>query len=197
MAGIIEGYVNVKKLEVRKTGKSNVEIKPLYAKLGPVFKESAGAVAKALKEADANALMESIAKSGEYTLHTDKGPVAITAEYFETVQKLEKADAAAFKYGAAYVDKEISRELYEEAMIREFERGVQLARKDLGLKKADKIKLGYKTSPEMAELLAKYSKKLEADLNADSITRSDSMDAVQVKEFDIEEEHISVNIEKS
>ncbi|MCL5413281.1 MAG: class I tRNA ligase family protein, partial [Candidatus Marsarchaeota archaeon] len=197
LSGIIEGYTNVKRLLVKKVGRSNVEIRPLYAKIGPRFKENAGVVASALKDADSNVLMESIEKSGEYTLHTEKGPVEITQEYFEAVQRLERTDAVAFRHGMAYVDKEISRELYEEAMVREFERSVQLARKEMGLKKADRIVLRYRSSPEIALLIEKNEAKLRSDLSASGISREESVGAGFVKEFEVGRERIAVGIDRA
>ncbi len=197
LSAIIEGYVNVKRLAVKKGERSNVEIRPLFSKIGPEFKENAGAVAEAMKSANPNDIVDSVARSGEYTVHTAKGSFRITQEHFEAVQRLEKENAVAFRHGIAYVDKEISRELYEEAVLREFGRGVQLARKEMGLKKADRIGLRYRASPEISSMIEKNAKALGSDLGAIDISKTDSVSATLVKELEIEEEKIIIGIDRA
>ena len=48
--------------------KSGTEIKPVFGKLGPDFRENASAVAEAIKSADPVAIEDSIARSGTYDL---------------------------------------------------------------------------------------------------------------------------------
>ena len=96
----------------------------------------------------------------------------------------------------AYVDKEISKELQEEAMLREFERRVQMARKELGLKKGDKIKLSYRVSEGINGVLQKNMKLLKSDVGATSAARHETVSAGFVKEFDIDEEKVLIGIDK-
>ncbi len=197
LSSIMEDYTNIKTIVVKMAdGKKNLEIRPLFAHIGPDFKENSGLVAEELKRSDPNEVADSIAKSGEYLLHTDKGVFAIRNNHFTMIEKLEKEDAISFKYGIAYVDREISNELKEEGMLREFERRVQLARKEVGLKKGDRIRLQYRVSAEMNEVLEKNVKKLMHDVGARLVSRSDRIDMKFEKEFDVDGEKIRIGIEK-
>lgn len=197
LSGIIEDYTNVKKLEVRRYEGSNAEIRPAFARLGPDFKENAGAVANALKAADAKEISDAMARSGEYVLHTDKGPFTVNQNHFNIIQKLEKEDAVSFKYGVAYIDREISKELQEEALLREFERRVQLARKELGLKKGELILLSYRVSADLDDILLRNMEQLRKDVNAKKVQKVEAVSASFVREFEIEEEKAAIGIDKA
>ncbi|MGI0141735.1 MAG: isoleucine--tRNA ligase [Candidatus Micrarchaeales archaeon] len=195
LANIVEEYTNTKKLNLKKVEGMREEVRPNFAKLGPSFKENASAVAQALKEADAEKLRSGVEQSGHYQLHTSKGPFEITSEHFNLVQKVEESDAVLFKYGRVSVDKTVNKELRDEALIREFERRVQLMRKEFNLKKQDKISLGYMASGEMAEAVSGNLAKLKKSLNAPSIKAQLSNEGLS-QDFDIEGEIVKISINK-
>ncbi len=192
MSPIIEDYTNAKKLTLKRTSGSKEEVRPLYAKLGPDFKEKAKAVADALKTSDAAVLKKAI-ETGTYQLHTDKGTVQITKDHFTVIEIAEGGEAVPFKYGMAHIDKTLNNELRYEALLREFSRRIQLERKEMKLKKSDKIELYYETVGDLAALLKENAKKVAKELNATKI--SDKIEG-QAKELDIEGEIIKVSVRK-
>ncbi len=165
---LITEYTNIKHLEIRQVEAFSVEVRPAFAKIGPDFKEKAGAVAEALKKADANAMNKEIDKNGYYSLHTQRGPVEIRPEHFTLIKKLQSSDAVSFKHGVAYVDREMSRELLEEACVREFERGIQLIRKEMRLRKSEPIVLHYEgqSSSEAYRMIKENMEKIKKSVNA-------------------------------
>jgi isoleucyl-tRNA synthetase len=195
LSGTIEDFVNAKKLNVKRVEAFGKEIRPTFTKLGPEFKANAQAVADALKKAYANEVEAAIAKEGFYPLHTDRGLFNVKAEHFTVVEKLENPNAIPFRYGMAYVDKEISAELMEEAMVREFERRVQMARKGAALKKAERIVLRYEAGPSLAGIIEKNSKEIRKYVNAKSM-RAGIANTGAVSEYDIEEERVRLEIER-
>ncbi len=195
LSSLIEDYINVKKLDVKMMQKASLEIRPAFQKLGPEFKGSASAVAEGLKKADPDAMLGEIEKTGHYQLHTEKGTFSVTNDHFTVIRKVEKENAVSFKAGIAYVDKEISRELRDEAIIREFERGVQLARKDLMLKKSDRITLLYRSTPDIAEIIAVNGKKIAQDVNAIKIDAGEDPQ-IHGKEIELEDETIRIYVRK-
>ncbi len=197
LAHMIEDYTNVKGLVVKRVGRSNAEARPNFARIGPDFKENAAAIAEAIKSANANELMEAIGKTGEYSLHTSNGTFAIKADHFIAVERFDNPDAVQFKHGIAYVDKEVSQELQDEAMLREFERRVQLARKEMGLGKGDKIRISYRVSDELHVLINSNIKQVKSDLNASEVARFESVKAALVKKFDLESEEIEIGIDRA
>jgi isoleucyl-tRNA synthetase len=195
LSGMISEYVNAKETKIKKVAGLEVDVKPLFAKLGPAFKEKAGAVAEALKESDASILKNAIEKNGKYGLHTTLGTVEITAEHFTVVGRVGQGDEALFKSGKAYIDKEISKELKEEAFVREFERGVQMVRKELGLKKSEKISLGYEAAGDMLVIIRTNSKKIAKDLHAAKLLSG--LGEGTTKTIKIEGEIVKVSVQKA
>ena len=194
LSGLVEDYTNVKKVEVKKVEGFGREVRPIFAKIGPDFKERAGAVADALRKENADAIEKAVSESGHYSLHTDKGLADVTAEHFTIVQKIESENAIAFRHGIASVDREMSKELWEEGMLREVERRVQLARKEKSMKKGDRIAVHYEASVPLAEIIKKYSAQIRKDVNATELR--EGAQQADAKEFDIEEEKLSLSVEK-
>lgn len=195
LANVIEEYTNTKHIILSKVTGIKEEVRPNFQRLGPDFKENAGAVAQALKEADAKELADSISKGGKHLLHTSKGPIEIKPEHFSIIQKAEESDAVPFKYGRVTVDKTISKELKEEALIREFERRVQMMRKEYNLKKQDRIHLGYVAGGEMAEAIGHNLQKLKKELNATSMKAQLGNQGLS-QDFDIEGDVVRISIQK-
>ncbi|MDE1851166.1 MAG: isoleucine--tRNA ligase [Candidatus Micrarchaeota archaeon] len=193
LAEVVEAYTNIKKLEVRRNEASHVEIRPLFARIGPDFKQDAGAVAEAMKSADAGSLLERISKDGSCELRSNDGRTFnVRREHFETVEKILRDDAIPFKYGIAYADKNISEELKEEGMIREFERRIQIARKELGLKKSDRIELYYEASDELSKAISKNEKIVKKDVGALKLGKGSGEG--EAKEFEIDEQKVRITV---
>ncbi|MGC8688369.1 MAG: DUF5915 domain-containing protein, partial [Candidatus Micrarchaeia archaeon] len=106
---------------------------------------------------------------------------------------VDKPDSVLFKEGLAYVSKEISIELKEEALIREFERRIQLMRKELQLKKKDKIILNYNSIDELSDIIEKNKSSIAKVINAKEISNKIDGD---YKEFEIDSLKVKVQIKK-
>ncbi len=196
LSTMVENYVNAKKLELKRVSGVKEEVRPIFAKLGPSFKEKAGAAASALKNTSASEVRSAIDRQGYYHLDLGKdGHVEILPEHFTIVQGVEEGDAVLFKYGKAFVDKNIPNELKEEAFLREFERHVQLARKELNLKKTDKIELGYEALTDMQRIIDANMKKVKRDLNAASI-RQKLIEGTTAKELDLGGALVKISVKK-
>ncbi len=195
MSGLIEEYTNIKELKVKRVQGFAREIRPMFGRIGPEFKEKAQAVGDALAGSDADEIEREIATRGYYPLHTSMGVANITKEHFTINEKLEADNAIPFSHGMASVDAQLSKELLGEAMVREFERRVQLARKELRLGKADKIRVYYATGPDMAGIVAANTNMIKKDVNAREL-KAGIKDEARAMEFDIEDEKLRLAIEK-
>lgn len=195
LSEVIKEYVNVKELELAKSSGTEEEVRPNFSKIGPEFKEAASAIAEALKGANVGELSSAVAGQGYYNLHTSLGMFAVKAEHFTIVKKVEAGDAVAFKYGRASINAEVTEELMEEALVREFERRVQLIRKEMKLRKADKILLGYTAVGKIKSAIEKNIKEIKSDLNVNKLLQS--AEGELVKNFEIEGEEVKVGISKS
>ena len=138
MSALIEDYTNTRKINLVKGSGARKEIKPLFGKIGPSFKDKATAVANELKGQDADKVEQEIAKLGYFSLHTDSGMFNIKSEHFTTVEKKGTDDVTAFKYGLVSIDATQTEEMKEELFAREVGRRIQMMRKDLGFTRVSK-----------------------------------------------------------
>ena len=194
LSEVIESYTNVKRLNVKRVEAFGKEIRPNFNKIGPEFKENAQAVAEALKKESPEKVEAAISSSGSYSLHTEKGLFDVGAGHFSIIERFEGEGAIRFKYGVARVDKQVGKELWEEAMVREFERRVQIARKNAQLRKADKITLSYEASVDITAIIKANAQKIKRDVNARSI--NERIEGVAA-EFEIEGEKIKICVRKN
>lgn len=193
LAVIIEEHTNARHLNVKRLESFSTEIRPEFSKIGPAFREKSAAVAEALKSVNAVELTDAIAKHGTYLLHTSNGIVEVNQEHFVAIEKLTRDNAVKFSHGVAYIDPKLNAELMEEALIREFERRVQLLRKDIGLKKVDKISVHYAASPGLARIIAANDSKIKTAVGAKHMKNEEHGLS---KEFDIEGETARIFVEK-
>jgi isoleucyl-tRNA synthetase len=196
---IVENSVNAKKLLLKRVGGVREEIKPLFARLGPDFKEKASAVSEAMKEVNAEELKSSVARQGYYELHTIKGTVLLKPEHFTIVQAVEKGEAVLFRYGKAFVDKEISTELKEETMLREVIRRIQMMRKDTKLTKLDHIAVEINASEGMLDIMKRHEKELGKLVKAKNIMlsrQSRNTPGFNYKDWDVLGDMFNIGIKK-
>ncbi len=197
LAPMIEDYTNIKELKVLKVAKSlEEEAKPVFQKIGPDFKGRANEVADAIKAANPSEMRDSIAKTGKYTLHTNSGPAEIGPEHFIIVKKVESSDAVDFRYGMVETDKEVSKELMQEVTIREFERHIQVMRKEMGLRKVERIEIGYDALPEISSVIGANESRIRKDVNAHSI-RQKVIDGAQAKQLDLDGAIVNVSVKRA
>jgi len=81
----IQQGTNAKELEIAEKAdlvEKVAEVKPVFGKLGPVFKDKAKGIVSALKAADPEDIATQIL-TGKVILKTDDGEVELGPEYFE------------------------------------------------------------------------------------------------------------------
>ncbi len=172
----ITDYTNSKSLEVKNVVDVGIEVKPQFQKIGPEFKDMAGFVAEAIKSADTKEIKKAIETNGVYPLHTSKGVFEIKPEHVMILEFSNNDSMKKFEYGYAAINAEKSEELEYEAFIRELERRVQLERKNLGLKRSDKIEIFIESNAQTDNIISSYMKQLRQDLNASEITLTQEFD---------------------
>jgi isoleucyl-tRNA synthetase len=183
-------YTNSKSIKILKGSASAKEVKPLFQALGPAFKENAQAVADELKKQNANAVEKEIDASGYFRLHTSKGTFDIKPGQFNIVEnvKSEKGASARYKNTDLYfdIDTELTGEIREELVTREFIRRVQVMRKELSLTRMDSIALYIKVDEATKKLVQKGNDQIKRVAKAKSIGINGKVpDDVQMKGFDI------------
>ncbi len=162
LSPIIESYTNIKALKIEKVSSALRSVKPVYAKIGPAFKENAPTVAEELAKLDADMLEREVSASGEFSMHTPKGPVAILAEHFSIVESSEAHEGMPFSRGSVYVDANITEALKEELLMRELLRRIQLMRKENLLTKKSRITVYIESDEHVKSVVEKNLETIRA-----------------------------------
>jgi len=196
-SGIVEDYVNAKEVLVKKVSNVGLEAKPQFQKIGPEFKDNAGAIAKAISEANIEEMKRSLETQGKFALHTSKGVFEIRPEHVLISEFNTNEGMKQFKYGYAKVDSEISKELENEAFIRELERRIQMERKAEGLKRSDKIEIYINAEDDIASLIKAQGSQFAKDVNAKSVSMvADFENGLKPVPLDVMETQLRIAIRK-
>ncbi|MFH1684880.1 MAG: isoleucine--tRNA ligase, partial [Candidatus Micrarchaeota archaeon] len=98
-----------------------------------------------------------------------------------------------FEKGTIHIDKKIDEQLYEEGMVNEVKRRVQILRKDAGLVESDKIKFTLETEAEIEAIVKKNEKKIASEVNASSVVYGPAKDP---KEYKIDGRLVKLSVQK-
>lgn len=191
--GIIESEMNVKlasfttHLEGIGTKDVVLNFKVLGAMIGKDFKK----VVNATKSGNWK-----INEKGEllvegYTIAKDNYEIKLLPNEGLSGKALEKTN------GMVILDTNVTKELWEEGIVRDFVRFVQNGRKDAGLFITDKINIKISTKKEFVEIILKYSDFIKTQTLAESIVeQSQNLNGAFIKTEEIEENPITFGISK-
>ncbi len=194
LSDLIGEYVNAAEVKVGVAGDSAERIAPNFSKLGPEFKSRAKFVAEKLKQADPKEVKAAISSNNAYVLSTEEGEFVIKPEHF-SIEKASEADEAAFKYGRVSIDASIDKALRDGALAREFERRVQMYRKELNMKKKDRIELYYEAQGEIGAAVSLLLKEVMSHVGARKAHIGIPSD-VEGRDFDIDGVKVRIGIKK-
>lgn len=189
LSGIIEVMTNVKKLKIVTTFPSKKKLSIHKGKMGARFKEETNKVIELLEKMPVEQVEGELSKTGKFVLERK---YLIDGEVVTIDEKAEGHEIASFSEGKVYLNTKVSKELYEEAMVREVGRRVQMMRKEMGLVEEDKVTVNISTENELKEMLEKNKEQLAQDVNAKEVTFLKE----KGKKWDIEEFELEVSIKK-
>ena len=179
VSNLLAMYTNAKSIKTVKGNTSIKEIRPIFNKLGPEFKQHAQIVAEELKKQDASEVQKAIDKHGYYPLHTKDGTFDIKSNQFNILERAASDKGTAVKYGnvSLYVDinAEVSEELKEELMTRELIRRIQIMRKEMQLTRLDPITVYSNVDEEMRKLIQKNKGQIKQIVKAKGISTNEEM----------------------
>ncbi len=118
------------------------------------------------------------------------------AKGLKTTEEKPKGEMSSqdFEKGTVHIDKKIDEELYEEGMLNEIKRRIQMLRKEAGLVEQDKIKLTVNTEKEIEAIVKKHEKRMADDVNASSV---DYATAAKPKEYQIDGRLVKIALKKA
>ncbi|MCB9362647.1 isoleucine--tRNA ligase [Candidatus Woesearchaeota archaeon] len=140
---LIKNQVNCKKISIiEKFDKVEFSVGPNFKLLGKDFGQNTAKVAEALKEIDANELVDTLNKEGSAVLQIGDEEFTINKDHVEIGKTVPKGfEVEDLKEVSIYLNTERTEELLAEGFAREVMRRIQSARKDAGLKRSDAIDL--------------------------------------------------------
>ena len=164
------------------------------SKVGAKFKRDSVSAVAALEKippADIAAWL-----SGDEKEMLLEGKFAIERDMISVEETAAGFAIAPFEGGKVYLKTEMKKELYDEAMVREVARRVQLMRKERKLVEADKILLHVETQDkELLAILKRHTSVLAGQVNAELVGFSVPSGGVS-KEWEIADAAVKITIEK-
>lgn len=196
LSSIVESLTNIKSVKIIKTERISKEIKPIFPKLGPIFKGNAQIIGEELAKMDPDRVINSIDEHGVYRLHTSSGTFDIKNDYFSIVEKPISDNALEFKYGVVSLNTQITKELKEELITRDLIRNIQSIRKDMGLNRTIMIELYITTSSPISEIITKNNKQIKRIVRAKKLEISEPSSNVVMNDIYISGTKVSIKITK-
>lgn len=114
----------------------------------------------------------------------------------ETVQEKPQGELSSQESEkcTVHMDRKIDEELYEEGMVNEIKRRVQMLRKAANLVESDKVKIKVDTEKEIEAILKKHEARLKDDVNAVSVAYGP---ADKPEEYKIDGRLVKISLKKS
>ncbi len=133
------------------------EVRPVFPKLGPRFGKRMKEVQSTLAAANGDALAAELEERGSVTVELADGPEELSAEEVE-VRLVEKEGTATQgdRELLVVLDTELTPELVAEGRAREVVHLLQVARKEMDLDYADRIRVAWHAEGELAEALSRH-----------------------------------------
>ncbi|MFA6490247.1 MAG: isoleucine--tRNA ligase [Candidatus Micrarchaeia archaeon] len=194
VSGLIESLSNMRKVFVAKQPKTEFTVAINRSKVGAKFKRDSVAAISALEKIPPAEIAAWL--SGEEKEMLLEGKFAIERDMITVEESSEGFAIASFEGGKVYFKTEMKKELYEEAMVREVARRVQLMRKEKKLVEADRIVLHVEThDKELLAILKHHTSELAGQVNAELVGFAAPSGGFS-KEWEIDEAQLKITIEK-
>jgi isoleucyl-tRNA synthetase len=153
------------------------DIKPNLPLLGPKYGKQLGAIRAALASTDASAIAATVdrGESIEIILAGDESISLLPEEVIVTLVKQEGFAASQSDEATVVLDTNLTPELIQEGIARDFVRAVQDARKQLELRIEDNIALQYRADAETGTAIRNFSDYIGREVLARSISSADDL----------------------
>ena len=158
LAHVIRGQVNVKSVEVEPVSRVRevlkVRFKPVYQKLGPVFREKTGEVVRALESMQDLVYAEALERKGEVAVRIGEEAITVKREMVEVYLEWAE-DFLGDRLDSSFIalDFRISEREMAEGLARDVLRRIQFMRKELNLPVDAYIAVKLYVPPEARVLL--------------------------------------------
>ncbi|MEM3555934.1 MAG: isoleucine--tRNA ligase [Candidatus Micrarchaeia archaeon] len=196
---VIEMLGNVKKVRIVEEMPSVVEAKPKLNVMGPAFREHAAAVAEALKMSDGKLVRKELEQNKVFEVEVEGRKYNVTSEMVDFRETPPKGYAeASFTGGRVYLKTEVTPALYEEALLREVGRRIQMMRKEMKLLESDLVEVNVVGDSEIISIIEKNKNELAREIKAKKLILSDKKKLKgKEKEWEIEDKKVKIIVKQS
>ncbi|MFH1470391.1 MAG: isoleucine--tRNA ligase [Candidatus Micrarchaeota archaeon] len=192
LSKIIQESANVKRVRAEQEIEKNAKAKPVISKLGPTFKKDAREVQELIVGLKGDEIKKLLAE-GTLEFKGSK-KYSITSDMVQVIEEAPQGySLSPFSFGSVYVKTEINPALYEEAMVREVSRRIQMMRKELALVERDIVKVNVIAEPDFLKHLQNRKEEIARSVNASEVILSETPKMTGApQEWDIEGENVKV-----
>ena len=196
LVALIADELNIQNVEFRHDAKEylNYELKPQLKVLGPKYGSKIGAIRNWLASCDACAVVDSVNKGETVKFDVDGTEVELSKEDL-LISPISKEGFTSESDGTFTVvlSTEITEELAEIGLVREFVSKVQQNRKDSGFEVVDHIEISYVADEETSAILEKYADEIKADTLADKMQVAET---AEMTEVDVNGKSVKIALKK-
>ena len=194
---LVKDELNVLQVEFKHDAKEylNYDLKPQLKILGPKYGSKIGEIRKYLSECDACEVVDKVNSGETVRFEVDGTIIELTKEdlLISPISKQGFVSESDGKY-TVILDTELTTELKELGLVREFISKVQQTRKDIDFEVTDHIIISVFVSPETNEVLSKYKDDICNGTLANEIKFEDGSDLANV---DLNGETIKMKLVKA
>lgn len=197
MKALIIEEINIKNI-VYVSDKSqfiDYEVKPNFKTLGPKYGKHLPHIAEALKNIDANHLVDEINTNGCYHLDVDSVEIKLTADGLD-IKTLNKENFVFSEQGNVFValDTKLDEELILEGYARELVNKIQFMRKENDFDIMDRIKISYfSEDDEIRGTLEEFGDYIKSETLAVELVSQDISD--NMKKWDVNGKEVFLYLE--
>ena len=194
LSGMLESLTNIRSVKSGKQPKVHLTLIINKAKVGAAYKRESVEALAAIEKEKPEAIETWL--TGEEKEYLASGKWKIERDMVEIEEQAEGFAVAHFEGGKVYLKTEMKKELYEEAMVREIARRVQLMRKEKKFVESDRIVLHIETEDkELSAIAKKHTAEIASQVNAELVGFTHHTGGFR-KEWEVDEAKITLTIEK-
>ena len=198
MKEVILDEINVKELEVLAddSGIVNKSAKANFKSIGPKFGKKVNPVANAIKNFSKNEI-GLIEKGGEVKIQIDGEDISITKDDVEIISSEITGWLVETEEGVTVaLDTELTGDLINEGLAREFVNRIQNMRKDAGFEVTDRIRIKFTSSKNLVDAIMTFKDYISSETLAENLENTAHLNGGYNQQWQIGEFNCSIQIEK-
>ena len=198
MKDVILDEVNIKELIVLDDDSEivNKSAKANFKSLGPKFGKKVKAAAEGIK-AFGKEEISAIESGGKVELNIDGEKLAVTPDDVEIISTEIKGWVVESEGGVTVaIDTELTSELIEEGIAREFVNRIQNMRKDAGFDVTDRIKIFFNGSEKLVNAVISFKNYVSTETLAENVSKGEGFEGNHKQDWKIGEYDCTIQIKK-